>query len=145
MSEHFLQLRVIYDDPPDLVEIEAYVVHDHWSALSSAYASPSFFDDGGEKLLRWANSPQKLLRIEAGADTGVGLIALEFYVIDSVGHARCAISLAAKNVGYERPAQISRFAIELPTELGLVERFAQEWIGLGRDFKREARLIGLPD
>lgn len=42
--------------------------------------------------------------------------------------------------GRPRPAETSRFSIELPTELGLIERFARECIALGSDFKREARL-----
>jgi hypothetical protein len=85
------------------------------------------------------------LRIEAGADTGIGWMVLEFYTIDHAAHARCAVTLATKTLTNQpRPAETSRFAIELPTELGLIERFARECIALSGNFKRDARLVGLP-
>ena len=146
MDDHFLQLRVIYDDLPDLIELGVRVVHGDWSALSTAYTSPTFLSDDCEGLLRWVDAPREPLQIEAGADTGIGRMALKFYTINHAGHARCAITLARKLLKSEaRPAETFRFAIELPTELGLIEHFARECIALGTNFKREARLIGLPD
>ena len=88
--------------------------------------------------------PDEPLRVEAGADTGIGWMVLQFYTIDHAGHARCAITLASKTrTNDPRPAETSRFAIEFPTELGLIERFARQCISLGDNFKRDARLIGL--
>jgi hypothetical protein len=145
MDDHFLQLRVIYEDLPDLIELGVRVIHGEWSAVSTAYASSSFFTENGNKLLRWVEAPERPLRIEAGADTGIGWMLLQFYTINHAGHARCAITLATQTrTDGPRPAETSRFAIELPTELGLIERFARECIVLGGNFKREARLIGLP-
>ena len=144
-DEHFLQLHVIYDDLPDLIELSVRVTHGEWSAVSTAYTSPSFLTEDCKGLLHWVEAPDKPIRIEAGADTGIGWMALEFYTIDRAGHARCAITLAAKTLKNEpRPAETSRLTIELPSELGLIERFARECIALGGNFKREARLIGLP-
>jgi hypothetical protein len=145
MDDHFLQLRVIYEDPPDLVELGVRVIHGEWSAVATAYTSSSFLADNGKTLLRWVEAPSEPLRIEAGADTGIGWMVLEFYTVDHAGHARCAITLPTKTRTNEpRPAETSRFAIEFPTELGLIERFARECIALSDNFKREARLIGLP-
>jgi hypothetical protein len=145
IQNNFLQLRVIYEDLPDLIELGVRIIHDEWSAAATAYTSPSFFIENGNKLLSWVSAPDQPLRIEAGADTGIGWMVLEFYTINRAGHTRCAVTLATSTRTNEpRPAETSRFAIELPTELGLVERFARECIALGGDFKREARLIGLP-
>jgi hypothetical protein len=145
MAENFLQLRVIYEDLPNLIELGIRVIHGEWSAVATAYPSPSFFMENGEGLLRWLEAPNEPLRIEAGADTGIGWMVLQFYKIDHAGHARCAITLATKTRTNEpRLAETSRFAVEFPTELGLIEHFARECIALSNDFKRDARLIGLP-
>jgi hypothetical protein len=146
MDDHLVQLRVSYVDLPDLIELGIRVVHGEWSAASTAYTSPSFLVDTGNKLLRWVKAPDQLLRFEAGANTGIGWMVLEFYTIDRAGHARCAITLATNTRSNEpRPAETSRFAIEIATELGLIERFARECITLGSDYKRDARLTGLPE
>ena len=145
MDEHFLQFRVIYEDV-HLLEISVRVLHGEWSAVSTAYTSLSFLTENGSALLRWVEAPDKPLRIEAGADTGIGWMVLQFYTINLARHVRCAITLATQTeTGYTRPAETSRFSIELPTELGLVERFARECIALGGDLKREARLICLSE
>ena len=145
MADHFLQLSVIYEDLPDLIEIRVRVVHGEWSATSTAYVSPSFPAESGEAILQWISAPTRQLGIEAGADTGIGWIALQFYTIDHAGHARCAIRLASKTrTNDPRPAETSRFAIEFPTELGLIESFGRQCIALSNNFKRDARLIGLP-
>lgn len=145
MGDQFLQLRVVYVDLPNLIELGIRVTHGEWSAKSTAYVSPSFLIENGETILRWTKAPDVPLRIEAGADTGVGWMVLQFYTVNSAGHARCAITLATGLQRNEaRPAETSRFAIELPTELGLIESFARECIALGGDFKREARLTVLP-
>jgi len=145
MGETFLQLRVIYEDLPDLIELGVRVIHGEWSAVAAAYTSPSLFIENGEGLLRWVKAPNGSFRMEAGTDTGIGWMVLQFYTINHAGHARCAITLATRTRTNEpRPAETSRFAIEFPTELGLIERFARECIALNGNFKRDARLIGLP-
>ena len=144
MDEHFLQFRVIYEDE-HLLEISVRVRHGEWSAVSTAYTSLSFFTENGNALLRWVEAPDQPLRIKAGADTGIGWMVLQFYTINLARHVRCAVTLATEAMGTLRPTETSRFSIELPTELGLVERFARECIALGGNHKREARLIGLPE
>jgi hypothetical protein len=145
MDEHFLQFRVIYEDV-HLLEISVRVRHGEWSAVSTAYTSLSFLTESGNELLRWVEAPDQRLRIKAGADTGIGWMVLEFYTINLTRHVRCAITLATQTLtNGTRPAETSRFSIELPTELGLVERFARECIALGANLKREARLICLSE
>jgi hypothetical protein len=82
MGENLLQLRVIYEDMPDLIELGVRAVHGEWSAVATAYTSPSFFIENGQALLRWVEAPNEPLRIEAGADTGIGWMLLQFYTID---------------------------------------------------------------
>ena len=143
VSDHFLQLCVIHEDV-HLIEIRVRIVHGEWSAVSTAYTSRSFLTENGEAILRWTEAFHEPLNIEAGADTGIGWMVLQFYTIDHAGHARCAVKLASMTrTDDPRPAETSRFSIELPTELGLIERFARECIALGSDFKREARLAAL--
>jgi len=127
------------------MELCIRVVHGEWSATSTAYVSHSFLTENGEAILRWVKAPTEPLNIEAGADTGVGWMTLQFYRIDRAGHIRCAITLATKTrTDGPRAAETSRLAIELPTELGLIERFARAVIALGNDLRLEANLIGLP-
>jgi len=45
MDDNFLQLRVTYDDLPDLIELTVRVIYGEWSALSTAYTSPSFLSE----------------------------------------------------------------------------------------------------
>lgn len=145
MDDHFLQLWVIYKDV-HLIELGIHVGHSEWSAVSTAYASHSFLADSANAILGWVKSPHDPLKIEAGADTGIGWMVLRFYSISNAGHTRCEIKLATRTRTNEpRPAETSRFAIELPTELGLIERFAGQCLALGRDLKGEARLIGVSE
>jgi hypothetical protein len=143
VSDHFLQLCVVYEDL-HLIELRIRVFHGEWSAVSTAYVSRSFLVENGQAILRWIEAPNQLLNVEAGADTGIGWMVLQFYTIDRAGHARCSVKLASMTrTDGQRPAETSRFSIELPTELGLVERFGRECIALENDFKREARLLVL--
>jgi len=144
MSDHFLGLNVVYEDQ-HLIELCVRVSHGKWSAESTAYVSLTFFSENGKAILDWVESPRQPLIIEAGAKTGIGWMVLHFYTIDSAGHARCAVELATKTLtAGARPAETARFAIELPTELGLIERFGHECLAVGNDFKRGARLTVLP-
>jgi hypothetical protein len=144
MDEHLLELRVVYVDLPDLIELGVRVYHGEWSAVSTLYTSASFLREDTASILQWSQTPGGPLRIETGTDTGSGWLVLEFFTVGRAGHARCAIELAPMTIGPTWNLRRWRFAIVLPTELGLVERFARECVSLGQDFKGEARLIGLP-
>jgi hypothetical protein len=145
VDDNFIQLRVVYEDLPDLIELGVSVRCGEWSAHSKAYTGPTAFADEAQRLLSWVSSPTDPIRIEAGADTGIGWMVLKFYTVDRAGHVRCAVSLATGGQPRDaRPESTWRFGTEMPTELGLVERFARECIALSTDFSQEARLQGLP-
>jgi hypothetical protein len=145
VDEWSLELRVVYQDLPDMIELEARVRSGEWSARSRAYASPDFLGADAERLIAWARNPQGPFRLDAGADTGIGWLVLDFYTIDLAGHARCAVTLATGGTSRDaRPAETWRFAIEMNTEPGLIERFGRECLSLGRDYSGTARLSGMP-
>jgi hypothetical protein len=144
VDNNFIQLRVVYEDLPDLIQLGISVRCGEWSAYSKAYTGPTAFADEARRLLAWISSPVQPITIEAGADTGIGYMVLKF-TSDRAGHVGCAVTLATGGQPRDaRPENTWRFAIEMPTELGLVERFARECIALSTDFSQEARLLALP-
>jgi hypothetical protein len=144
MDDNFIELRVVYEDLPDLLELGVVVRCGQWSAFSRAYIGPSFLTDDSRRLLEWVSAPHEPVEVEAGGEL-IGSISLKFYTINRAGHARCAVSLATGPLARDaRPEETWRFKVEMPTELGLVERFAKECVALSTDFSREARLLGLP-
>ena len=145
MHDWSLELRVVYEDLPDMIELETRVRAGEWSACSRAYASPDILAGDAERLIAWARDPQGGFRLEAGADTGIGWLVLDFYTIDLAGHTRCAVTLATGETSRDaRPAETWRFAIEMKTEPGLIECFGRECLLLSRDYSGTARLSGLP-
>jgi hypothetical protein len=144
MDDWSLELGVVYEDLPDMIEVETRVRAGEWSARSRAYCSPSFLCDDAKQLVAWSINPQGHFRPEAGADTGIGWLVLDFYTINSAGHTRCAVTMATGESSHDaRPAETWRFAIELKTEPGLIERFGRECLALGLDYSRKARLSHL--
>lgn len=143
-NENFIQLRVVYDDSPDIIEMGVSIRYGEWSAYSTAFAGPSAFANDARRLLSWVSSPELPIQIEAGADNGMGWMVLKFSKINSAGHVCCAVKLVTgEQSRYACSESTWRFEIELPTELGLVERFARECIAISSDFSLEARLIGV--
>ena len=52
MSDHFLQLCVIYQDL-HLIELRIRVAHGDWSAVSTVYVSRSFLTETGQAIPQW--------------------------------------------------------------------------------------------
>lgn len=145
MDNWSLELRVVWEDLPDLIEIETRVCAGEWSARARAYVSPASLVADAERLIAWARQPVGNVRLEAGADTGIGWLVLDFFTVDAWGHCRCAVTLATGRVRLDaRPTEVWRFAVELQTELGLIERFGRECLSLRRDPSCVAQLSGLP-
>lgn len=145
MDGSFIRLRVVYEDLPDLIELAIKVRFRGWSADSRAYADPVAFAEEARRLAEWTSAPDGPVTIECGADTGIGWLVLRFYTVDRAGHVCCALTLATGGQPQNaRPESTWRFAIEIPTEAGLVERFACECLALSSDFSRGARLAGVP-
>ncbi len=139
-----ITIRVVYQDLPDLIELETFVQARHWRGRATAYASPTALCNDAAALAAWARDPVNEFKVEAGADTGIGWLVLRFYTIDMAGHAMCQINLATSS-STRRPAEVSRLTLAMPTEPGLIERFARQLASLSTTFAGEAVLKGLPD
>ncbi len=145
MDDWSLELRVVYEELPHMIEVETRVRTGEWSACSRAYCRPNFLIEDATQLVAWSHNPQGHFRFEAGSDTGVGWLVLEFYTVDRAGHTRCAVTLSqAYTLGTDNTKKDWRFAVELKTEPVLIERFGRECMALGRDYSRVARLFRLP-
>jgi hypothetical protein len=136
-----LTVRVVYDDLPDLVEIEARVLSGDWSGVTCVYASPSLLAEGARGLLAWTLSPREEFILAAGADTGIGWFQLRCYAVDRAGHLACHVNLATSANG-DRPEQVWRLSLEIPAETASVERFARQLIAVAETLIGEATLTG---
>jgi hypothetical protein len=137
-----LSVRVVYGDLPDLIEIEARVLFGGWSGIARAYTSPSSLAEAARGLLAWVARPREAFTLTAGADTGIGWLQLRWYPVDRAGHLACHIKLAAQATG-DRPEEVWRLSLEMPTVMGLVERFGRQLISLAETFTGEAVLNGV--
>jgi hypothetical protein len=137
----FLSVRIVYEDPPDPIEIEARVLFGDWSGMTRAYTGPSSLIEQARGLLAWAARPCEEFKLDAGADTGIGWLQLRWYPIDRAGHLACHVELATRATG-GRPEEVWRLSVEMPKETGLVERFARQLISIGEAFTGEAMLVG---
>lgn len=146
MDDWSLELRVVYVDLPDMIELETRVMCGDWSAHARVYALPDFLREDAERLATWARNPEGAFRLKAGADPDRDWLAMKFYTIDAAKHARCAVTMVTAVPSGDTTCATTtwRFAIEMRTELGLIERFARECVGLGQDFVGVATLSGVP-
>lgn len=139
-----LIVSVIYDDPPDLVELETHIRAGDWSGKATAYASTTSLREQSLALSEWTHNPVGERRIEAGSDTGIGWLVLRFYSIDIAGHVVCQVTLAASSVDAIHPAHVPRLSVEVRTECGLVESFARQLARLAENYRGQAILECLP-
>ncbi len=134
-------VRVVYEDLPDLIEIEARVLSGDWSGIACAYTSPSLLVEEARGLLAWTERPREKFTLDAGADTGIGWFQLRCYAVDRAGHLACHVNLATSATG-DRPEQVWRLSLEIPTETASVERFARQLIAVAETLTGEATLAG---
>jgi hypothetical protein len=138
-------MRVVHHDLPDLIEVQTAVKLAEWSGVARAYASPNALHEQTVALETWCSRPEGEIALELGADTGIGGTILRFYVVDMAGHVACHVRLAAGGLSSGgRPEQVSRLAIEIATEPGLIERFARELRIVISSLKGEAVLLAVP-
>jgi hypothetical protein len=94
-----LTVRVVYDDLPDLIEIEARVLAGDWSGSTRAYTGPSSLVEEARGLLAWTACARDEFTLDAGADTGIGWLQLRWYPVDRAGHLACHVKLATRSIG----------------------------------------------
>lgn len=138
-----LTMRIVYEDLPDMVEIETRVEVGAWAGVARAYASPQGMREEARTLKAWCAHPAGTVQLEAGADTGIGWIRLRFYAVDLVGHLMCHIQMATSGSFGGRAEQVARLSLEMPTEPGLVETFAGYLEAIVETVGEEAVLLGV--
>jgi hypothetical protein len=136
-----LTVRVVYEDLPDLIQIEARVLFREWSGITWAYTSPSSLVEEARGLLAWTERPREEFTLHAGADTGIGWFQLCCYPVDRAGHLACHVNLATKALG-GRSEEVWRLSLEIPTETASVERFARQLVAVAETLTGEAVLAG---
>lgn len=139
-----IAIRVVYQDLPDVIQLETRVFAYGWSGVARAYTSPDTLREQADGLAKWSHRPDGELTIEAGADTGIGWLLLRFYPVDMARHPVCHVRLATDSPTEGRPEQVGRLSLEIPTEPGLIERFARELAALAQTLQGEAVLRGVP-
>src|SRR6186997_1300594 len=88
-----VMIRVVYEDLPDLIEIETRVEIRAWRAIANSYTSPINLANNARNLAAWSLQPVGEFSFESGADTGIGWLLLRFYSIDKSGHLVCHVTL----------------------------------------------------
>jgi hypothetical protein len=137
-----VRMRVVYLDLPDLIEVETVVKSKNWCGRATAYASPIRLNEDARALAAWSLNPTNEFRLQTGVNGDVGVLVLRFYVHDKAGHLMCQVTLAEGRTG-QHPEAVSRLTYTMPTEPGLVERFARHLELLSTEVEREAALEGL--
>jgi hypothetical protein len=137
-----LTLRVVYEDLPDLIEVEARVAAYGWSGITCAYASPQALGKAARDLLSWTERPVEELALEAGADNGIGWLSLRWYAINRAGHLACQVRMATRADNSDTPEDVWRLSLEFRTERSMVERFARQLASLADTQAGEAVLTG---
>jgi hypothetical protein len=135
-----LTLEVVYHDE-HLIELRCQIAFDGWSGIAQACTTQGELQGFADMVKQFGENPKSPAELEAGADNGIGLIGLRFYVLNRSGHIRCHVQLASGNVNTPcRPEEIWRFAAEVPTESGLIVAFAKQLTSVAKTLKGTAIL-----
>ena len=133
-----LILRVVYEDPPDMIEIEAQVVGGRWAGAAEAYADPTSFREAAVGLRKWAERPSGDFVLEAGDDDGYfGWIHLRWVSNDGHGSIPCYVQLSTGALATERRWRLS---LTVKAEPWALERFASQLTRVSHSLDSEAVL-----
>jgi hypothetical protein len=137
---HEIAVAVVYADE-HLIELEAVVGAGHWCGRASAYTVPGDIATFAVALQRFADGAAAEVEFVAGADNGIGLVALRFYRVDRAGRIACHVRLATGNLPKDhRPEEVCRLSIEVRVETWAVLRFARQLGELARTQAGKASL-----
>lgn len=136
-----LSLAAVYDDE-HLIQMECRMAVGGWSGITRAYTNQNDLRTFAEAAEQFGKTLGSSIAWEAGADAGIGLIGLRLYTIDRSGHIRCHVRLASDDTRH-RPPELWHFAVELPTEAGLVITFALHLARVAEELRGQAVLPGV--
>jgi hypothetical protein len=135
-----VSVEIVYFDE-DLVKLATIVSTGRWRGRARAYTVPQDIAKFATDLERFVSGTVGAAEFTAGADNGIGLIALRFYRIDRAGHIVCHVRLASGGLPTHcRPEQVSRFAVEVGAEAWAVHQFARQLAELSRTQSGQAVL-----
>jgi hypothetical protein len=137
-----LEIRVVREDLPDMIEVEAQVVTEEWAGVATGYVGPDDFRTAADGLRRWADRPAGEHLFEIGADTGIGWVQLRWVAKDGRGVISCHVRLATNRGD---PQTCWRLGLTLKAEPWAVQRFAASLTSVARSFEGGAVLKCLPD
>jgi hypothetical protein len=122
-----VNISVIYEDPPDLVEIEARASSFSWNGVARAFAATEVCHQQAVVLESWCQNPHGEAIVEAGADSGLGWVLLKFLPTETPGKVLCRVTLATGGIVHDKQTdEVWRLSLEVPSETRLVEQFARE-------------------
>ncbi len=134
-----LSIRVIYEDLPDLIEVETRVNAGPWSGVATAYTGPEMLRDAARGLQTWAQRPTGVFVLEAGADIGIGWLRLRCSSVGGRGAIPCQVDLATSSGD---PLTAWRLSLVSPVEAWSLEGFARQLERLAETLEGEAILAG---
>ena len=120
---HKVSLEIVYVDE-HLMELEAAVNTGCWRGQARVYAVPQDHGTFAVELQHFCDAKVATAEFTAGADNGMGLIALRFNRIDRAGHMACYARLASRRL--HRTEQVSRLGVVFGAETWAILRFARQ-------------------
>jgi hypothetical protein len=120
-----LEARIAFEDG-ELLAIEVSFERGGFSGRASAYTVRADLEAFARDLARFSGELRAGCAFEAGLEGGdspLGFVALRFYGLDALGHVACHLRLKTEAAQGHRPEELTRVAIELRTEPGLLDGF----------------------
>lgn len=134
-----ISLAIVYAEEY-LIGLEAIVAVGRWGGLARAYTTPTELLRFATALGEFAERLRGEAALEAGAENGIGLVALRFYTIDRAGHVACHARLASQGAT-ERPEEVCRLAVEARAEPAAVAVFARQVATMAGDRSGRSALV----
>jgi hypothetical protein len=135
-----IALAVVYAEEY-LIQLEATVAVGRWAGQARAYTTPEELRRFADALAEFGARLAGEAALEAGAENGIGLVALRFYTTDRARHVACHVRLASQTATEHRPEQVSRLAVEARVEPPAVAAFARQLAGMARSRSGQAALV----
>ncbi len=136
--EQSLSVKIVWEDD-HMIEVECTVRAGTWAAESRAYTQRPQLAEFAKTLKMFAKQFDGSASFEAGGE-GIGSLKLRFYPNNNSRHLACFVELGTSVPTDHRPEEISRLSLEVHTEAGFVDAFAEELEDVAAGSNKEARL-----
>ena len=57
-------MSIVYEDPPDLIEVEAHIIIGEWLGMARGYTGPNSLADQARDLVAWVAHPHEEIALE---------------------------------------------------------------------------------